>query len=162
MANNKDLEKEKASENLEVEVLFKLEERAWKEYERRCSSEWQINFSLWSGLAVMTGFSIKERYTFDWWWIVFTFLAIAAIYIRFRFGMFKSNRIDQDRRFYYLKKIHIIQHTELPPDYDKEYAKTFKAFLCNWSHQSQILITILLLFLAFLGLTGIVNIVPCK
>jgi hypothetical protein len=78
--------------------------------------------------------------------------------------MFKSNRIDQDRRFLYLKEIHDIKKTPLPqdPGYNKDHKNTFESFLCNWSHSSQILITILLLFLAFLGLTGIAKIVPCR
>ncbi|MBN2610559.1 MAG: hypothetical protein JXB00_03295 [Bacteroidales bacterium] len=162
MANKKNSIQEKVSENEEVNLLLKLEECSWKEYERRHSSEWQVNFGLWSGLGVMTGFSIKERYTFDWWWIASIFILIALLYIRFRFGVFKSNRNDQDRRFYYLKEIHIKGHIELPRGYDKVYEHTFKAFLFNWSHSSQIIITILLLLIAFLGLTGIVNIAPCK
>lgn len=147
------------SQKEKTDVLFKLEECSWKEYERRHRSEWQINFSLWAGLAIMTGFSIKEKYNdFPWWIVLIIFIIIVAVYFHFRYGMFKSNRIDQDRRFYYLKEIHGIIDVNLPDKkYEEVHGTSIKDFLNNWSHCSQIAMTILFLFIAFLALTGILS-----
>jgi hypothetical protein len=107
----------------------------------------------WAGLAILTGFLIKEKYSFHPWTIII-FIIIALLYIYFQWGLFKSSRLNQTRRFFYLEDIHRIMKIELPEKYNVKPDTSKKYLLKNWSHLSQIIITLMFLIISCCVLTG--------
>jgi hypothetical protein len=144
------INKLETSTNEKVDALFKLEECSWKEYDRRRTYEWQINFSLWTGLAVLTGFALGQEKSIPLpacTWIIF--LLFAIVYVIFQYGLFISNRRDQDKRIFYMDCVRDNLGISLPEKLGTRPKTSSKWLLLNWSHSSQIMITLLFLFLTW-------------
>ncbi len=139
-----------------IDSLFRLEECSWKEYDRRRTYEWQINFSLWAGLAILIGFSVKEKFKLPCspYLSIIVFSILALIYIYFQFGLFNSNRKDQGKRIHYIKQIHSLLDLPLPEGFNKKPWPSTKCIFTNWSHLSQILITMIFLSITCIVLAG--------
>jgi hypothetical protein len=141
-----------------AEILFKLAEQKWQEYNSRRSYEWKVNFGIWAGIGIFSGFCIKENIRFDNILIIILlsifYIVMILVYYIFRRGISKSCNDDQIERFKYIDKIHEIldlNKTEKP----KELIicnKKVNILKLNWSHITQLFITILILLISFFGL----------
>ena len=135
---------EKDSQQEKVDVLFKLAEGDWIEFDSRRVSAWKINLSLWAGLAVMTGFVIKENVHTPCVWTIIFFSLLAACYLYFQIGLHNSNTKNQTNRHHYLNQIHILANITKPIDFDKKPKTSNKVLLFNW--YIGVIITTLMLF----------------
>ncbi len=48
------------TEQIQIETLLKLADLSFQEYSRINSYTWNLNYGLWSALAIISGFAIKE------------------------------------------------------------------------------------------------------
>lgn len=125
-----------------IEMLFKLAEQKWNEYNERRSYEWKINFSLWSGIGIITAFCINEiNFSKDYIWLLIgVYVIVFIVYVIFRKGLSNSCANDQIERFKYINKIH-----ELLDINESRKPHQWKFLGLNWSHFTQIFITLIVL-----------------
>jgi hypothetical protein len=136
-----------------VEALFKLEDSTWREFHQRRSYEWKINFALWASLGTISGFVIKESLELTpWVWVGIAVLFSA--YVWWQYGLFTSNKMDQEKRNCYLQAVREDIGVELPEHLLKRPHTSGKTFYENWSHSTQIAITLVLLMFAGYVLTS--------
>ncbi len=124
--NKKDFLKEK------TDILFKLAEGAWNEYDSRRTSAWKINLSLWAGLGLMIWFTEKEEVHTDSCWTIVSFCIVALLYLYFQYGLFKSNYKDQKKRHHYLKEIHKLNRIKKPKGFNKRPSTSTRCLFTNW------------------------------
>jgi hypothetical protein len=138
-----------------IKLLTSFAESSWTEYDTRRSYEWKVNFALWASFGLIAGFSIKESYPLgDWIWFIIAFIAV--IYIRWQLGLHNSSRHDQKKRHFYEEKIRLMMKIYLPDDLKKPPSTSNENLFLNWSHGSQIFITIsFLVLLGFILTSGL-------
>lgn len=140
--------------NLEdkINALFKLAESSWIEFNERRAYEWKINFALWPGLGIVSGFAINEKdILFPHWAVLGGILILIVCYAWWQYGLYNSNFHDQQKRNHYLEEIRNIIGSTLPDHLRRSPGKACKCFWFHWSHTTQIIITTM-----FLILTGYV------
>jgi hypothetical protein len=146
----------------DAETIINLVNSCWIEYDTRRSYEWKVSFGLWTAIGIMVGFSFKENFIFPFkTWEIITLLSIILFsYILFQLGLFQSSKWDQRKRHYYIKKcLHPLLDITLS-DASEEEKRAFekgpktssKYLLFNWSHLSQILITLAFLVILFISI----------
>lgn len=135
---------------------------AWKSFDHRRTYEWKFAIAIWTALAISTGSLITQPIDFNKSWVLkwpwsfidasiigIILLVIHALLSR---GWSKANDTDRRIATVYEKRmcelIGVDHGTEirnqLPDDYDKSTA------FGNYSHASQLLITLLRAHLSFL------------
>jgi hypothetical protein len=153
-------QKVKDEQDKRTEMLFKLSETCWTEFETRRTYEWKVSFGLWAGLGIIAGFALKEDITLAipiWGIVLFLFLILLA-YLWWHIGLRWSNKRDQDKRHEYYRIIHKnLGFYETGADVKIDLfvtpeAKTIWQKLRRiWAHGAQLLITVsFLVFLAFI------------
>jgi hypothetical protein len=136
----------------ELELMLKLADSSWRDFDTRRSYEWKISFGLWVALATLSGFAIKEGIKVSEWVVLFQ-LIVAFIYtFIWSEGLYKMNNKNQELAKEYWKKV--AEKTGFKSDKVSETNKKSRLAIFNWSHGSQIAITILFLFISYLALTG--------
>jgi hypothetical protein len=137
-----------------TETLLKLADASWRNMDARRSYEWKANFGLWTALGLIAGFLFQSKVgllsshpklavllaTLVLFGMGYTFCAVRIS------GLYRGNKVDMRRACHYWR---LVESTlGLEPQY-QVYPET--GYLKNWSAQSQILITLILLFVAFLA-----------
>lgn len=91
-----------------IDVLIKLSEACWHEFDIRRQYEWKVSFGLWTALGIISGFALKENIIlpFDKLLLIPILSIILLAYLWWHIGLRNSNRHDQDKRHEYYKVIH--------------------------------------------------------
>lgn len=147
-------DKKKLEGKERAETLLSLANSCWTEFDTRRSYEWKVSLGLWASLGLITGFLFQEDIKVSAWYLV-PIAVIFVSYVIFQYGIYKSNRQDQEKRFFYiLTEIHpLIGLTENDLFKGKPRA-SFRDFIFRWSHLSQILVTTALLVILSLALSS--------
>jgi heme A synthase len=143
-----------------LEGCLKLADAAWRDLDKRRSYEWRINFALWTALAVFAGLGLKGEIDLaspfpllgQAGLLILLLLLLAFIgfvYISWwTAGIQDRNKKDRLAANFYWNKI----DEELKTGYDKETrAAKEEGWWENWSHRSQVAITLVFLIIAALS-----------
>jgi hypothetical protein len=139
----------------EIETLLKLADSSWRDFDTRRSYEWKISFGLWVAIATLSGFAIKEGIVLSDWSIIFQLLIAFFYAFIWSANLYDMNFKNQETARKFWKKA--AEKTGLNSEEAAnlyESKQKSKLAILNWSHGSQIVITILFLVISFLALTG--------
>lgn len=155
--------------NQRVAFLLKLANVAWRDFDKRRSFEWKVNFALWPALGAFAGFLFTHPDSASKVVAVVGIVLVAVIGIIYAFvwtpGIRHHNRLDQEAAHHYWAAVDKVLEVE-SPKVRKDFTETLnlsteekqlekyslRAVRPGWSHRSQIAFTMVLLGLAGLGL----------
>lgn len=138
--------------NERARAALDLGDRAWRDFDTRRTYEWKANLSLWAALG---GFAIVflkgDTIPLPRVWKMVVICILVAIDLVYFFiwspGLFQRNRADQDvAHIYWREAARLARLSEPPPP------KISSSAFLNWSHASQMLITLFLTLVAALSL----------
>jgi hypothetical protein len=145
-----------------IRTALKLAEVRWRDFDRRRSYEWKVNFGLWPALGALAGFFWKTNQKLEWYEAAtfISLLIVVAVFYWFRWsvGMWRRNRGDQEAAYHFWRIADGVEGEDKPwtdippPSYD--WRGTWKDGLkvsMHWSHGSQIIITLVLVVITILG-----------
>jgi hypothetical protein len=151
-------------------TALRLAEAAWRDFDRRRSYEWKVNFALWPALGALGGFFWKENPQFEP--LATISISIVLIIIAYTYwfkwsvGLWERNNLDQTVAHYYWARADgdTSKNESFPrgkfdatsPDFAprRSWTETWAAgwrVFWRWSHGSQIMITLALIIIALAG-----------
>jgi len=134
-----------------VEAALKLGDCAWRDFDTRRSYEWKANLALWTALGAFSFLFLKgDAKPLPGPWMaaaIVILLLIDAVYIFiWTPGVFRRNRHDQDSAHSYWHQAATLANLKIPP-----VPEISRSAFKNWSHASQVMITLFLTLVAILA-----------
>lgn len=123
---------------------------AWDNFNNRRVYEWKICLAIWTVFAIFIGSNISGDYKiFDIKIIVGIILIgglITIIHARWIFGLGRANRVDREIAIHYERILQKLSNSEFSEKLEKRIKspRLQMGKVSNWSHSTQIGITLLL------------------
>ena len=97
-----------ADETMRQQVLMKLFETAWTNFDRRRAYEWKLSLGIWTALGAFIALLLGEK-TLDLsgheWVLAFPAGAILLIQAFFEYRVILANKTDQERAYLYEREL---------------------------------------------------------
>ena len=149
------------AERERIRTSLRLAEAFWRDFDRRRAYQWKVNFALWSALGSFAGLSLRINQPLGIPWAGFVIVVLSFIgyfyWFRWSVGMMRRNVHDQQGAHYYWGRADGDPNKADPwPKRDgaprafqwKGSTKYgFKKVIRHWSHGSEVIFTLLLVFL---------------
>ena len=133
-----------------VELLLKLAEVSWRDYNERRSIEWKTNFALWLALGSFGGFIFQHPTDLPTWVAAFTSFLLACIFLVYVFlwrrGIQEGNRLDLDAAHYYWMQVDNALGTTSPQARTRSKDQKWQH-----THLAQVFVTLLFVLIAILA-----------
>jgi len=140
-----------------LEILLKLAEAAWRDFDTRRPTEWKANLALWGGLGLFSGFVLKGEAMVPGHLKVVVSVVLVAIGLVYTFGWTRGqyHRNWQDRKIadYFWDRVEEALGVRSPRPRCSD-SRAPPHFLRNWSRGSQVLITWLFVLMAVASVFG--------
>jgi hypothetical protein len=142
------------SDKERAELAMRLGDRLWRDFDKRRSFEWKLNFALWPALAAFAGLVLRGDVQLKLAAVVGIALALVAIFLLFALvwtpGLRHRNWRDQSGAHAYWKQSATAAGLEAPPVHERRQleAPLWKA----WSHVTQMGVTLLLIIVAIFAM----------
>jgi hypothetical protein len=145
-----------------IRTSLRLAEAFWRDYDRRRAYQWKVNFALWSALGSFAGLSLKIDQPLGIYWTAFAIVVLIFIgffyWFRWSVGIMRRNVHDQQGAHYYWGRVDGDPSKDAPwPGRDdpprafdlewKRLKQDSLKVIMHWSHGSEIIFTLLLVFL---------------
>jgi len=131
---------------------MQLASAAWNEMNTRREYEWKVNFALWPALAILAGFLLQGKLAPDAtlkWSLSGGLILIALMYIfLWSAGLHSRNASNQRAAAQYWKMV----EDAIGINTGYHVPKDANSMWCDWARSSQILITVILILISFVGL----------
>lgn len=127
-----------------LEILLKLADVAWRDFDTRRPTEWRANLALWGALGLFSGLVLKGEATVPGHLKVAVSVFLVAIGLVYTFwrtrGQYRRGWEDRNTANYFWDKAGEVLEVRSPrPRYSESLAP--EHFLKNWSRGSQVSIT---------------------
>jgi hypothetical protein len=131
-----------------ISALSKLAEANFHAFERRAGFEWKVTFGLWTGLGLVAGYLLK----FDVpepndWGKRLVLVSCGVLFLIYAFwwtpGIYERNESDKRKAYSYWDLM--LVELGLPAESSKTEESKWRPGWFNYSHGSQVLITLSLL-----------------
>jgi hypothetical protein len=149
--NKKDFDRDR------LEILLKLADVSWRDFDARRPTEWRANLALWGGLGLFSGLVLKGEATVPGHLRVVVSAILVAIAVVYTFwwtrGMHRRNWQYRNDANYFWDRVEDALEVRSPrPRCSESPAPTH--FLKNYSHGSQVSITWLFVLMAIASVFG--------
>jgi hypothetical protein len=149
--NRKDLDRDG------LEILLKLADVSWRDFDGRRPTEWRANLALWGALGLFSGLVLKGETTVPGHLKIVVSVILIVIGGVYTFwwtrGMYKANWDNRNAANYFWDKVEGALEVRFPrPRYSESPAPAH--FLRNWSRRSQVSITWLFVLMAVASVFG--------
>ena len=139
-----------------TELLLKLADASWRDFDQRRSYEWKSNFALWTGLGILSGYLLSRTEPLSCLLAVFITVILSLIGAIYGYlwtpHLRRRNREDQVAAHFYWGLLDQAMGIN-SPNVRKQFAaeSPVESHWKNWSHGSQIAFTFLFLIAAILA-----------
>ena len=149
--NKKDFDRDR------LEILLKLAEAAWRDFDTRRPTEWRANLALWGALGLFSGFVLKGEATVPGHLKILVSVLLVTIGSVYTFwwtqGQYLRNWQDRKIADYFWDRVEDALKVRSPrPRYSDGSVPVH--FLKNWSRRSQVSITWLFVLMAIASVFG--------